>query len=266
MEGNLSKSDIEIILNSRKEFNKNYKGILENGNDYLIEFKKNISQTLSAKETRDKKEHHLYCNYEVFAKYNSSTNLYDLYGDATGYTWTLFKKHKGLDFNSQACTLNNVSINEVGETSIMIAFEVHKIHNIDYDLQSSIQIDSINIASDKDKRKYYYNFKATPPPAEKIPEIKTTKTYFITDGEYVKIGITEDIEKRLSGIQTGNPKKIKLIHYIEGNKEYEYHRKFKKYRANGEWFIFNKEIKDFIEKLKESFPDTRSGNLELDFG
>ena len=51
--------------------------------------------------------------------------------------------------------------------------------------------------------------------------------YLITDGEYVKIGQSEDPENRLKALQTGNPKPLKII---------------KKWSVNGRDSVFNRPV------------------------
>ena len=64
--------------------------------------------------------------------------------------------------------------------------------------------------------------------------------YFITDGEYVKIGFTDqdDAENRLKALQVGNARKLTLIGTIPGGltEEATLHKVFAQLRANGEWF------------------------------
>lgn len=64
--------------------------------------------------------------------------------------------------------------------------------------------------------------------------------YFISDGEYIKIGFTEDddAEKRLNALQTGNARELRLIGVIPGDKSVEriLHNVLGSLRARGEWF------------------------------
>ena len=67
--------------------------------------------------------------------------------------------------------------------------------------------------------------------------------YFISDGSYIKIGVAENIQKRIKELQIGNPKKLFLVEYLEFNyKEQAYfaekhlHQMFAKERMSGEWF------------------------------
>lgn len=64
--------------------------------------------------------------------------------------------------------------------------------------------------------------------------------YFIqtADNRYVKIGTAEDPIKRLAGIQTSMPYKIRLIGVMLGDYALEstLHHKFRSTRVRGEWF------------------------------
>ena len=64
--------------------------------------------------------------------------------------------------------------------------------------------------------------------------------YFISDESgNIKIGIAENIKKRLDLLQTGNSQKLKLVKHIKGGgKETEkrLHNKYKKYHIRGEWY------------------------------
>ena len=70
--------------------------------------------------------------------------------------------------------------------------------------------------------------------------MKKTKIYLISDGTFIKIGITSNIRKRIKNLQTGNPNKLKVIftYYVDNAEqlEMELHKKFKRKRKAGEWF------------------------------
>jgi T5orf172 domain. len=73
--------------------------------------------------------------------------------------------------------------------------------------------------------------------------------YFITDGEYIKIGYTRTYPIiRLKELQTGNPKPLKLLATMEGglSLEKELHNTFRPYKAQGEWFRSSGEILEYI--------------------
>ena len=77
------------------------------------------------------------------------------------------------------------------------------------------------------------------------------KIYFLTEGNYIKIGYTtQPIKKRIQQLNTGSVKKIYLLGWIEGNKEKEkeLHRRFSnsRVRVSGEWFAPTPELIQFI--------------------
>ncbi len=55
-----------------------------------------------------------------------------------------------------------------------------------------------------------------------------------------KIGITNDLEKRIRGIKTGNPYPVKYVYYEEFDHaskiERWLHIQFKNFKLEGEWF------------------------------
>ena len=57
----------------------------------------------------------------------------------------------------------------------------------------------------------------------------------------IKIGRSKDPQKRLKQLQTGNPNKLKLIAFFEGEgwKEKIIHEKLRRYRLKGEWFSYD---------------------------
>ena len=71
--------------------------------------------------------------------------------------------------------------------------------------------------------------------------------YFVTDGQYVKIGKGCDTNNRISQLQTGNPRPIKTLFRIYVNCEPDayklesfFHTVYREYRMCGEWFdIYN---------------------------
>ncbi len=67
--------------------------------------------------------------------------------------------------------------------------------------------------------------------------------YFITDGEYIKIGISNNVASRFHALRTSNPKPLEILHTIECKDSFEahgmernLHKLFKDFRAAGEWF------------------------------
>ena len=72
---------------------------------------------------------------------------------------------------------------------------------------------------------------------------KKQKVYIIKAGNFYKIGISNDVKKRLRSIQTANAQKCTIIATLECQnaqaKELEIHRYLSEFRANGEWFMLN---------------------------
>lgn len=98
--------------------------------------------------------------------------------------------------------------------------------------------------------------------------------YLIKSGEYVKIGFSENINKRLSILQTGNPIKMEIIDYKEGNKIDEgiLHSLCKEFRIRGEWFkdcdqvreIFKNYISKKLDNIKIQDKDFIYVNLNFE--
>ncbi len=65
-------------------------------------------------------------------------------------------------------------------------------------------------------------------------------TYFASAGNMlIKIGKSTDVDRRLRGLQTASPTKLKLIGVLNGDVESNYHQAFAHLRVSGEWFQFN---------------------------
>ena len=82
--------------------------------------------------------------------------------------------------------------------------------------------------------------------------------YFILniDSQGVKIGRSKNVEKRKNSLQTANPVELILLKAIKvdsekeaKNKESELHQKFAHLNILGEWFKFDIELQEFIQKL-----------------
>lgn len=73
------------------------------------------------------------------------------------------------------------------------------------------------------------------------PEIKGFKyVYFITDGQYCKIGVAKNIKKRVDSLQTNSPNELHLLKYFKTECAFElekfFHDLFKTKRVLGEWY------------------------------
>ena len=100
--------------------------------------------------------------------------------------------------------------------------------------------------------------------------IMKTYIYFIRAGNYgspIKIGVANNIAKRMAELQTGNPYKLVLVDWIEFDsrrKAYDIERKIHKElsqkRMEGEWFKGNTHWKSCYYYKKsmptdETYPD-----------
>ena len=69
---------------------------------------------------------------------------------------------------------------------------------------------------------------------------KANQIYIISCGDLLKIGVTNDIDKRIKNLQTGNPKPLTLEFVQEKNNPYKVenylHIRLQKHRIKGEWF------------------------------
>lgn len=85
--------------------------------------------------------------------------------------------------------------------------------------------------------------------------------YFLSDGEYVKIGFSDNIRKRISQIQTANPKDLSIDLIIDGDYTFEQkiHNDLKDFFIRGEWFYYSDSVKEYIDRL-------RSGDLRWSLG
>jgi hypothetical protein len=78
--------------------------------------------------------------------------------------------------------------------------------------------------------------------------------YFITDGQYIKIGYTErSVEERLREMQTGNANELHCLGWYKAlpYHEDELHHLFRHFYVRGEWFLAHAEIMHHIETFSE---------------
>lgn len=64
----------------------------------------------------------------------------------------------------------------------------------------------------------------------------------------VKIGFTDNIKNRLSGLRVGSPSVLKLVLLLPGTTQDEagYHERFASYRLHGEWFSYGLKLRLFV--------------------
>lgn len=70
--------------------------------------------------------------------------------------------------------------------------------------------------------------------------------YVVGFGPYVKIGITSNLNVRLAGLQTPEP--VSVYGLLSGwlREELALHERFAEYRMQGEWFLKNGRLADWI--------------------
>lgn len=83
----------------------------------------------------------------------------------------------------------------------------------------------------------------------KKKEPKETCVYFIRSGGLIKIGITSNLDARLSCLRGSSAQRVELLKSIPGNIQTEksIHMRFDNLRTHGEWFTETPELIDFIE-------------------
>lgn len=81
-------------------------------------------------------------------------------------------------------------------------------------------------------------------------------TYFIGNGEFIKIGVSVDPWNRLASLQTAHYDDLTLLAVMPGGTDLEsgLHRAFSEYSKRGEWFAKNPQLLAFIEVIKATFP------------
>lgn len=74
--------------------------------------------------------------------------------------------------------------------------------------------------------------------------------YFITDRNFVKIGFTKNVEKRLENLQVGTPQKLELTYSLEGTvfDEKIIQNMFSEYHERGEWYRLEGRLEGFLLK------------------
>lgn len=77
---------------------------------------------------------------------------------------------------------------------------------------------------------------------------KSQKTYFIFNPmtNMIKIGKSNDVERRMNTLSTQSGCELELLHVIDEDVELELHAKFKHIRHHGEWFYDDGQIREFI--------------------
>lgn len=86
--------------------------------------------------------------------------------------------------------------------------------------------------------------------AKQLPK-RNEVVYFLKAGQFVKIGYTNNLTKRLDQLKTGCPYPLVVAATIPGDYETEHklHRQFAHLRHNGEWFLCTGALAEYIGGL-----------------
>lgn len=90
--------------------------------------------------------------------------------------------------------------------------------------------------------------------------------YFIgmLNDSIIKIGISNDPQKRLKELQVANPYELRLIFMFRGDesKEIQLHEKFVEYNIRGEWFYNIGKLKEYVNQILRTIDE--KGNIPKD--
>jgi hypothetical protein len=85
----------------------------------------------------------------------------------------------------------------------------------------------------------------------------------------VKIGIAENLERRLAGLKAQSPVPLELLATIPAESyelEAALHRRFAEYRHHGEWFEVSDGLDDLIESLRDGHDRMTKGDARHGMG
>lgn len=100
--------------------------------------------------------------------------------------------------------------------------------------------------------------KGRPPLGEGLKPPRT-RVYFIRSGNAVKIGVSDNVGKRIEQLKTSTHRKLRLVGLADGGigLEKELHTRFAAYRIRGEWFKWCQEISEYVADLTPADEPTR---------
>jgi len=70
-------------------------------------------------------------------------------------------------------------------------------------------------------------------------QAKNKTVYFIQCGNYFKIGVSDDVERRVRDLESSNPYEINLLDTDTSTTEEDWHKIFSHRHHRGEWYIGN---------------------------
>jgi hypothetical protein len=90
---------------------------------------------------------------------------------------------------------------------------------------------------------------------KRIKNQKKKCLYLISEeNKFLKIGVAEDVDKRLKQLKTSNHNHLRILYNIKslGKIEKILHEYFYKFHKENEWFYYSDFIVDFFEKLNNN--------------
>jgi hypothetical protein len=95
---------------------------------------------------------------------------------------------------------------------------------------------------------------------DRHPYLHECWVYFYRAGDYLKIGISLDVESRGRDLQTGCPVELRLIGKIAGNaiRERRLHELFKAFHYRAEWYRADSALLEFVKYLIEMDGEDRA--------
>lgn len=83
----------------------------------------------------------------------------------------------------------------------------------------------------------------------------------------IKVGIANDVHKRMKGIQTGYPWRLRLLFAIPGDQHLEWylHQRLKGHRLLGEWFQPDPDFLDFVADLADRMFEAWDGSEDVPY-
>ena len=150
--------------------------------------------------------------------------------------------------------------------------EVYESDIDNFDIDYLVRFQEFQDYKNKKTKRKKSQPKETPSPPEEPKPTEPKKeegfVYYIQeemDGN-IKIGFSDDPIKRLSQHQTSNPRELRMLVYVKGNKEDEkkIQKKFESLQTTGEWFKPDKRLLVHIEKEKSKFFEIVQ-NLSTDY-
>lgn len=82
-----------------------------------------------------------------------------------------------------------------------------------------------------------------------VPRCSERRVYVVRSGDFIKVGVTDDLKRRFRGLQATNPFDLELVASFPGDLDLEryIHRYFVADRHRFEWFRIQGAVADWLE-------------------